>query len=95
MGNSSKLINNPVKIYLVWVSCVVLFCVLGIPLLSINRSGGEQVPFSLLSLAIKIFIYGLNLLSVILSFKIDWLKKYWLLNLIVFLITMAILITFG
>ena len=87
MVNLSKIINNPVKIYLFWILAITLFCVIGIPIISIGKSGGEQVPLILLSYAIGALVYGLFLISIISSFKFEWFRKYWLVNIIVFLIT--------
>jgi len=84
--NLIEIINNPVKIYLIWLFLIILFCVIGIPILSMNRSGGEQAPLTLLGDAIGALVYGFLILSILTSLKLEWFKRYWLVNMLVFLI---------
>jgi len=90
--NLIKTINNPVKIYLIWFLLIILFCIIGIPILSMNKSGGEQVPLILLGYAIGSLVYGFFIISILTSLKLEWFKKYWYVNILVFLITSFLII---
>lgn len=82
-----KLISNPIKIYLIWLILIVLFCVIGIPILSNNASGGEQKQLTYLAYAVEVGVYGFFFLSILTSIKVIWFKKYWYVNIPIFLIT--------
>ena len=68
-------LNNSIKIYIFWVLIVISFCLIGIPLISINKSGGEQIDLTLLCYAIGALIDGLFILSILTSLNFEWLKK--------------------
>ncbi|MBN2396116.1 MAG: hypothetical protein JXC36_06610 [Candidatus Atribacteria bacterium] len=82
----------PGMIYVSWTGLIVFFCFVVIPLASIGHSGGEQVPLTFLAYAIGPAIWGYFVISIMTSivFK-KWFKTYWIINLIVFLITGLIL----
>jgi hypothetical protein len=84
--------SPPGLIYLSWTGLFFFYCIIFIPLASIGHSGGEQVPFTLFAIAIGPTIWGYLLISIITTvFFHKWLKDYWILNLIVFVITGLIL----
>jgi len=88
------LFNNPAKIYLVWSVLLGLFCFIGIPILSIGSSGGEQKPLTLLADALDIAVYGFFVISILTSILFSgWFKKYWYVNMLVMLITGFIIIS--
>lgn len=66
---------------------IVLFCVVGIPLLSGISSGGEQKQLIYLANAVETGVYGSFFISIITSMKACWFKKYWYLNIPIFLVT--------
>ena len=82
-----KLIKNPLRIYLTWFTMVILFCLLGIPFLSRNSSGGEQKQLIYLGYALETAVYGLLSISIITSMNINWFKKYWFVNIPVFMVS--------
>ena len=76
--NILKWFSNPFKIYLFWFILVVLFSFIGIPILSMGHSGGEQKPLTLLSYTLEWFFYGLLLITLITPFLfLAWFKNYW------------------
>lgn len=68
-------LNNPPKIYIFWVLIVISFCLIGVPILLINKSGGEQIELTLLSYAIGTLVYGLFTLSILTSLNVKMAKK--------------------
>ena len=83
MNFNSRFIN-PWKIYLICIAVFVLFVCMGIPLLNIGHSGGEQRPLVLLGYALNWLVYGMLLVSFTIPFLfIDWFKKYWYISIAV------------
>lgn len=83
-----KTFNNPIKIYVLGILLFLAFCIIGIPLLSMGHSDGEQVPMTLIAYAINYFIYGLFFISIFTSILFwNWFKKYWYVNLVIFILT--------
>ena len=72
---------------------ILLFLFIGIPTANIGHSGGEQIPLTLIAYSILPILIGYLVISVLTTvyFKV-WFRKYWLLNVSVFLIISAILI---
>jgi hypothetical protein len=86
--------KKPAGIYTLWMLLWFAYCFVGIPLLSINTSGGEQKPLIYFANSIYILLYGFASISILTSFLfLKWFKKYWYLNLLVFLITGFILVS--
>lgn len=80
-----SIINSPPKLYLYCFLLFVAFC-FAIPFLSKGAPGGEQKPITLLALAINYLCYSYFILSIITSIiYISWFKKYWFVNLLIFL----------
>ncbi|MES2278260.1 MAG: hypothetical protein V4592_19675 [Bacteroidota bacterium] len=72
-----RLISNPMGLYLLWIIVLILFFFIGIPILSVGHSGGEQRPLTLLGYVSDITIFGfilISLVSPILYWK--WYKKH-------------------
>lgn len=85
--------SPPGIIYLAWTGLFLFFCFIVIPFASMGHSGGEQVPLTLFAFAIGPTIWGYFLISIITTlFFRKWLKNYWILNTLIFLITGLILI---
>jgi hypothetical protein len=94
-GNKSmkKYLKNPISIYLLWGMLFGLFS-LAIPILSIGHSGGEQRPLTLFAYALNILFYGFFVLSIITTFLfLRWFKKYWYINVFIFLTSGGLLVT--
>lgn len=87
-----KRFSIPGIIYISWTGVIVFFCLVVLPLANIRHSGGEQVPLALLAHAIGMAILGYFVISILTSiiFK-KWFRNYWIINLIVFLITRLII----
>lgn len=89
-----NLINNPVKIYIVFFVAFILFSLVGIPILSIGYSDGEQRPLTLLMYAGDILILSYFILSIITSYIfMKWFRTYWFINLLIMAITGYLLIS--
>ncbi|WP_316787006.1 hypothetical protein [Pedobacter frigiditerrae] len=88
-----KTFANPFKIYLYGIILFLGFCVIGVPILSMGHSGGEQVPMTLIAYALNYFIYGLFFISILTSILFwNWFKKYWYINLIIFILTGVLIV---
>lgn len=87
---------KPHVIYLSWTIMILIFWFIGIPIANIGHSGGEQIPLTLLAYSIGPVIIGYLLISILTTifFKV-WFRKYWLLNVIVFLAASFILISYA
>ena len=93
--SNPKRFSIPGIIYMTWTGLLLFFIFVIIPIANIGHSGGEQIPLTLLASAIGIAIGGYFIISILTSIIFDkWIKKYWILNLIVFLITGGILLRF-
>lgn len=91
--SNPKRFSIPGIIYITWTGLLLFFIFVIIPIENIGHSGGEQIPLTLFAYAISIAIGGYFSISILTSIIFDkWIKKYWLLNLIVFLITGGILL---
>ena len=58
-----RLSSNPMGVYLLWFIALLLFCIIGIPILSMGHADGEQVPLTLLAHTANIAVIGLILIS--------------------------------
>ena len=88
----TKRFSIPGIIYLSWTGLILFFCFIVIPLANTGHYGGEQVPLTLLAYAVGPAIWGYFLISILTSIIFNkWFKIYWILNLIVFLVTGLIL----
>ncbi len=88
-----KIVKNPFGVYLLWILLLLLFCIIGIPLLSIGHPGGEQVPFTLLGYACDAFDIGFILISATSPFIYHkWYRKYAYIPLIVPLLIIGIIL---
>ena len=85
--------KNPFGIYLLWILSLLFFCIIGIPLLSIGHSGGEQVPFTLLSYTSDALVFGFMLISALSPFVYhSWYKRYSYIPLIVPILIFGLLL---
>jgi len=69
-------INNPLRLYLLWIIILLLFSFTGIPLLSIGHAEGEEVPATLLGHTIRLGVWGfviISLMSPLLFWR--WFRK--------------------
>jgi len=88
-----KMVKNPFGVYFLWMLCLLFFCIIGIPLLSMGHPGGEQVPFTLLGYACDAFTIGFILISATSPFLYrNWYKKYGYIPLIIPLLIMGLLL---
>lgn len=89
----SKIFSAPMKLYLLWIALAVSFAIVGIPILSIGHSAGEQRPLILFAYLLEVSVYGLLVISMIIpivSFK--WFRKFWPIPIIIGLACVWILI---
>jgi len=85
----------PRLIYFIWTALILAFIFIVIPISSIGHSGGEQVPLTLFAYAVEIAIWGYFILSILISLLFTaWTRKYWIVNLILFLITGFLLLSY-
>ena len=88
-----RLCKHPFGIYVVFIVVFFAFCLIGIPLLSIGHSGGEQVPLTILGHGISGLVFGLILWSVVSPIMFwRWYKENMFIPLIVPVGTAALLI---
>ena len=88
-----KMMLNPWMVYFAWLILFVVFICIGIPILNIGHSGGEQKPLILFAAALKCFFYGMMIISLIVPiFFLRWFKKYWYVSVIVLLISFYLVI---
>jgi hypothetical protein len=93
--DNPKRFSLPGIIYITWTGLLLFFVFVIIPIANIGHSGGEQIPLTLFAYAISFAIVGYFIISILTSIIFDkWIKKYWILNLLVFLITGGIIIRF-
>jgi hypothetical protein len=93
MNTIKRLCKHPFGIYIVIIIAFFTFCLVGIPLLSIGHSGGEQVPFTMLGHGLSGLVFLLILWSIaspIIFWK--WYKKYMFIPLILPVSAAALLI---
>lgn len=93
MNKIKRLCKHPFGIYIVVIIAFFAFCLVGIPLLSIGHSGGEQVPLTMLGHGLSGLIFGLifwSIASPIIFWK--WYKTNMFIPLIVPISTAALLI---
>ena len=84
---------SPLKIYRLWVITLIIGALIIIPIFSLGHSGGEQKPLIYFSKLIGIAVYGSFALSIITSFQSKtWTKKYWYINLSIFIITTCLIV---
>ena len=79
-----KLFKHPLGIYLVWIAALIIFCIIGIPILGMGYSEGEQEEFTLLAYTLSIANGGfilLSLISPIVHWK--WYKRYMYIPLVI------------
>ena len=90
--NKNKLRLTPKLIHIIWGGLIIFFLFVFIPIKSIGYSGGEQVPLTLLADAVQWIIWGYFLISIITTMAFfEWFKKYWIINVLIFIITGVIL----
>jgi len=86
------MVKDPFGLYLLWTLLLLLFCILGIPLISAGHSGGEQMPFTLFGYVCDAFVLGFIFISAISPFLYrKWYKKYLYIPLIVPLLIILLL----
>ena len=91
-GHILKNRSIPGLIYFIWTAFILVFIFIVIPISSIGHSGGEQVPFTLLAYAVEVATWGYFILSILISILFTaWTRKYWIINLLLFLITGSLL----
>jgi hypothetical protein len=88
-----RLLSNPMGIYLLLIIAFLLFCCVGIPILSLGHADGEQVPLMLLGHAMNAVAAGFILISVC-SPVIYWrrYKKYMFIPLIIPILVTSLLV---
>jgi len=92
MKTENGLDINPLWIYIIWILIIILLGIIVIPILSIGTSGGEQKPYILMESFMVVLIYGLLFLSFIISILYwNWYKKYWYINVSIFLFCFLLL----
>ncbi len=90
--NKNKLRLTPKLIHIIWGGLIILYLFVFIPIKSIGHSGGEQVPLTLLAYALQWIIWGYFLISIVTAVTFfDWFKKYWIINVLIFILTGGIL----
>lgn len=79
---------NPIKLIFYWLVIILVTTLMGMIFLSNSSSGGEQLPMTFLGEMLPIALYGVLIISVISSFLFKGqFKKYWLLNLLLIVIS--------
>lgn len=79
---------NPLKLMIYWLLLLIVVSIVVIPLLFSSTISGEQSPLTFLVYMILFAVYGTLILSTITPiFYFDWFKKYWYINLIVFILS--------
>lgn len=79
-------------VYLLWFITLLLFCIIGIPILSIGHADGEQVPLTLLGHTANIAVFGLILISLMSPILYwEWYKKYIFIPLIIPILIVGLL----
>lgn len=80
-------------VYLLWFIVLLLFCFIGIPLLNIGHSDGEQRPFVLLGYTMDVAVAGLVIISLITPILYwSWFKKYMFFPLVIPLLIIILLV---
>src|SRR5271155_2366739 len=88
-----RLLSNPMGVYLLWFISLLLFCFIGIPILNIGHSDGEQRPFVLLGYTMDVAAGGLIIISLISPILYwGWFREYMLIPLIIPLLTIVLLV---
>lgn len=79
---------NPIKLILYWMTIVLITTVIGMIFLSASSSGGEQSPMTFLGKMLPIVLYGVLTISILSFFLFKvWLRKFWLLNLLITIVS--------
>lgn len=87
-----RLSRNPMGVYLLWFIVLLLFCIIGIPILSMGHADGEQVPLTLLGHTANIAVIGLILISLVSPILYwGWYKKYMFIPLIIPILLICLL----
>jgi hypothetical protein len=87
------LAKHPIGIYLLWLLLLLLFCFIGVPLLSIGYAGGEQRPFILLANTMDVAVGGLIILSMLSPILFwSWYKRYMFIPLVIPVLIASLLI---
>ena len=82
--------SNPIWIYISWIFILIVFEQIGIFILSKISSGGDPLIF--LGHVLDVAIYGLLILSFVTSFVFwNWFKKYWYINVSIFVFCFLLL----
>jgi glucan phosphoethanolaminetransferase (alkaline phosphatase superfamily) len=77
---------NPFKLILYWLAALVIAGLIIIPILFATTTAGEQKPLTFLVYLWLMALWGTVILAVITPFfYFTWFKKYWLINLLLFL----------
>lgn len=85
-------LRNPISIYILWLIILVLYAIIGIPILSIGYSGGEQRPLTLIFGLPHVALCGFLTISILTIFyNFQWFKRYWYFNVLIFLFSSAII----
>jgi uncharacterized membrane protein len=90
---TSKKRSIPGILYITWTCLFVIFVLVGIPIANMGHSGGEQIPMTLFAYAIETLFwgyFGTSILTSMIFYK--WFKEYWLLNLLIFLVSGLLLL---
>jgi hypothetical protein len=88
-----RLLSNPMGVYLLWFVGLIIFCFIGIPVLSIGHPGGEQRPFILLGYTMDVAVAGFIIISLMAPILYwSWFKKYMFIPLVIPLLIITLLV---
>lgn len=92
--NNVRLFSTPAKIYIGCFIGFFLFLIVGIPVVSITYSDGEQLPFALLRYTGDFMLLAFFILSIATSLMFrEWFRIYWILNLVIMGLTGYLLVS--
>ena len=92
-NNMWKLIKNPMGLYLLWIILLLVFCLIGIPVLSIGSPGGDQITFMLLARTADVAVAGFIIISSLSPIVYwNWYKKYMFIPLLIPLLVVILLV---
>ncbi|GAB3347886.1 hypothetical protein GCM10027566_02720 [Arachidicoccus ginsenosidivorans] len=79
---------NPFKLILLWLIILFIIGALVIPILFATTVGGEQKPLTFFVTLLLAAKYGVLIITIITPFfYFNWIKKYWYISLIAFIIS--------
>jgi len=80
-------------LYLLWIILLLVFCLIGIPVLSIGSPGGDQITFMLLARTADVAVAGFIIISSLSPIVYwNWYKKYMFIPLLIPLLVVILLV---